>query len=221
MGRSLKRLGWLAVLLFAAAHAGAAGLVLIDPGHGGDDPGVKAGKLHEADLCLALAKDLAATLGKAGLQARLTRDSDQSLSLSARVELADQLRPDVFISLHFNDAFQKEASGPRIFVPAEGKVDDRDAPRWEEAARVHAADSKALGEALAHALGLRGARPVQTLKLGLFRGLLVPVAMVETGFAGNAADLHAISDSNARRSLAQQLANGIQAYLSEAGHAAR
>jgi N-acetylmuramoyl-L-alanine amidase len=209
----LKTLALILGLLGCLAAAEAKPLVLLDPGHGGEDKGARAGGAAESELALALAKDLAASLARLGVETRLTRDGDRSLSLSARVDLANQLKPDALVSLHLNASFQKDASGARIFVPAEGSVDDRDAPRWEEAARVRAKESRSLGQALAQALGLRGGRPVQTLSLGLFRGLIVPVAVIETGFASDAGDLGQLQDETRRKALAQRLAEGIQAFL--------
>jgi N-acetylmuramoyl-L-alanine amidase len=212
---------WLAGALAAVdASSPAAPVVLIDPGHGGADPGVVLEGFREADYTLALAQDLAKHLAAQGIEARLTRDRDQSLSLSARVELANRLQPVAMVSLHVNAAFQPEAQGARVFVPAEGAVDEPDAPLWEQAARLRARDSRALGTALARSLDLRIARPVQVLKLGLFRGLSVPVCMVETAFASHPESLAGLKSAGQRQALAERLAQGIIRFV-EGGHADR
>jgi N-acetylmuramoyl-L-alanine amidase len=195
-------------------------LVLIDPGHGGADAGVVLEGFREADYTLALAKDLAGHLAAQGIDARLTRDRDQALSLSARVDLANRLQPVAMISLHVNAAFQPQAQGARVFVPAEGAVDEPEAPLWEQAARLRARESRALGTAVARSLDLRIARPVQVLKLGLFRGLSVPVCMVETAFASHPESLAGLKDAGQRQALAERLAQGIIRYVG-GGHAER
>lgn len=194
--------------------------VLIDPGHGGADPGVQVDGFTEAEFALALGQDLAKALKAAGIAAQLTRESAIGLSLGARVQMANQLRPKALLSLHVNASFQQAAQGPRLFVPEDGPVDEPSSPLWEQAARLRARDSKALGLALARSLGAGGPRPVQTLKMGLFRGLAVPVCVVELGFATDAEALAGFKDPARREALAQRLAAGLRGYLQEAGHAA-
>lgn len=206
--------------LSAAPPVQPAPQLLIDPGHGGVDRGVSLDGFNEADYCLALAQDLQQRLKAVGVAAALTRDSDQSLSLSARVQLADQLQPQAFISLHVNASYQQGASGPRIFVPAAGSVDDAVAPLWEQASRLHAKESRDLGEAVAKSLDALGGHHVQVLKMGLFRGLLVPACVVELGFATDPAGLAGFKDAAQRKALAGRLAEGLAHYLKEAGHAA-
>jgi N-acetylmuramoyl-L-alanine amidase len=205
----------LAAAFFLAFAPGlwAGPLVLLDPGHGGADAGVVVQDFHEADYVLALAERIAPLLKARGCQVELTRDTDQTLSLTARVEMANALQPLAMVSLHVNAAFQPEANGPRIFVPAESKVDEPEAPLWEQAAGMHAAASRTLGLCLAKALGITGPRSVQTLKLGLFRGLSVPACEVEVGFATHAEDLAALKDDASSEALAVKLAGGIADYV--------
>lgn len=208
--------GLLAAGLRAAAPAPQ---VLIDPGHGGTDAGVVVGFFREADYALALGKALVKQLKAAGIESALTRDSDQSLSLSARVEAANRLLPQAMISLHVNASYQQGASGPRIFVPSDGAVDDALAPLWEQASRLHAKESRALGEAVARSLGATSGRPVQVLKMGLFRGNLVPTCVVELGFATDKAALRGFQDDAQRQATAQRLAHGLSNFLAGGSHA--
>jgi N-acetylmuramoyl-L-alanine amidase len=196
-----------------AAGLGAKPLVLLDPGHGGLDSGVLAQGFREADFNLEMAKRVEPLLKARGLDVRLTRDADQSLSLTARVELANALQPIAMVSLHANAAFQTLAKGPRIFIPAEAKVDEPEAPLWEQAAGMHAAASHTLGLCLAKFLGITGARPVQSLKMGIFRGLSVPACLVELDFATHPDSLAALRDDGAKQALAAKLADGIAEYV--------
>jgi N-acetylmuramoyl-L-alanine amidase len=204
---------WAALLLAMATGLRAAPLVLLDPGHGGADAGVSVQDFRESDYVLALAQRIVPLLKARGCDVALTRDGDQTLSLTARVELANAMQPLAMVSLHVNAAFQAQAQGPRIFVPSDMKVDEPEAPLWEQAAGMHAAASRTLGLCLAKALGITGPRPVQTLKLGLFRGLSVPVCLVEVGFATHPEDLAALKDDAANEVLAVKLATGIAAYV--------
>jgi N-acetylmuramoyl-L-alanine amidase len=203
----------LALPSYVWAAAGGRVQVLIDPGHGGSDPGVQAEGLREADYALALAKDVSAALKARGLSSQLTRESDQGLSLSARVLLANSLKPVAMISLHINSSHSQGATGARLFVPAEGPVDDPVAPLWPQAARLRAKESKALGTALARALGVKAPRPVQSLKMGLFRGLAVPACVIECGFVGEPGALAAFKDASQRQALAERIAAALARFV--------
>jgi N-acetylmuramoyl-L-alanine amidase len=200
-----------AAILALALAAGlpARGLILLDPGHGGADAGVQADGFKESEFSLDLAKRMMPLLQARGLDVQLTRDTDTDLSPSARVALANSLQPLALVSLHANAAFQATAHGTRIFVPAEGPVDEPAAPLWQQASRLKAPSSKSLGLGLARALGVAGPRPVQSLKLALFRGLSVPGCLVECEFASEPEGLAFLKDPAKRDSLAKHLADGI------------
>ncbi|MEO0485720.1 MAG: N-acetylmuramoyl-L-alanine amidase [Pseudomonadota bacterium] len=84
----------------AAPRTGDA-VVVIDPGHGGVDPGAERGGVRESDLTLLMARELREGLRRAGgFEVHMTRDADVFVSLEARAALARELRADVFISLH-------------------------------------------------------------------------------------------------------------------------
>lgn len=90
-------------------------LVIIDPGHGGDDNGATLpGKLQEKDLTLVLARLLRAELEERGVSVRMLRDSDVSLSLERRAELANEARPNLYVALHAGVPGQ----GARVYAPA-------------------------------------------------------------------------------------------------------
>ena len=77
--------------------------VVLDPGHGGNDPGATgAGGVREKDVTLDVATRVKAILEEGHLAVSMTRDSDASLSLKDRVLLANAKRPDLFVSIHVN-----------------------------------------------------------------------------------------------------------------------
>lgn len=80
-------------------------LVVIDPGHGGHDPGAVGPLGSEAGVVLALAKRTAAALAAGGgVRVALTRDGDRFLALEERVALGRRLEADLFVSLHADAA---------------------------------------------------------------------------------------------------------------------
>ncbi len=84
--------------------------VVLDPGHGGDEPGATGpGGLTEKELNLAVVERTVAALEAAGIDVAVTRTSDYRITLASRVAIAAALRPRVFVSVHHN----AEPDGPR------------------------------------------------------------------------------------------------------------
>jgi len=91
--------------------------VVIDPGHGGIDPGAEEGGLSEKTLMLMLARELReALLRKGGFEVVLTRDADRFVSLEARVALAHEAAADVFVSLHADALSDARARGASVYT---------------------------------------------------------------------------------------------------------
>jgi N-acetylmuramoyl-L-alanine amidase len=89
-------------------------LVIIDPSHGGDDHGaILGGQMMEKDVTLNFARLLRWELGNRGIAARLSRDSDVSMSLERRAELANSLHVALYIALHAGE----QGEGVRVYAP--------------------------------------------------------------------------------------------------------
>lgn len=98
--------------------------VVLDPGHGGLDPGAEADGTTEARLMLTLAREVKETLQRAGgFEVILTRDSDVFISLEARVDIAHDVGADVFISLHADALEEGVARGASVYTLAETASD--------------------------------------------------------------------------------------------------
>lgn len=101
-------------------------LVVIDPGHGGRDPGAGAGAIKEKDLTLKLAQEMRdELLRKGGVRVALTRDNDRFLSLTERSEIARRMGADLFISVHADSTEGVSgASGASIYTLSEKGTSD-------------------------------------------------------------------------------------------------
>ncbi|MBS1958436.1 MAG: N-acetylmuramoyl-L-alanine amidase [Bdellovibrionales bacterium] len=99
----------------AAYRSGQKFLVVLDPGHGGNDKGAtykEGGKTYtEKELTLTLARDLARELIIRDFNVVLTRNDDHYVALSDRTALANKVKADVFISIHLNSSNEKMKSG--------------------------------------------------------------------------------------------------------------
>jgi N-acetylmuramoyl-L-alanine amidase len=86
--------------------------VVIDPGHGGRDPGaIGVGGIREKVITLKIAKALGNELGKRGFDVRYTRDDDRTMSLEERTAIAEAARADLFVSIHANSAPRRSVQG--------------------------------------------------------------------------------------------------------------
>ena len=85
--------------------------IVLDPGHGGKDPGAVGHGLQEADINLRLAKCLAVELRSKKHAVIMTRSTDEYLSLAQRSKISNDNNPDLFISLHCNAATNPSAHG--------------------------------------------------------------------------------------------------------------
>ncbi|MDE0969933.1 MAG: N-acetylmuramoyl-L-alanine amidase [Octadecabacter sp.] len=92
-------------------------IIVIDPGHGGIDPGAEYAGVKEANIMLALALELAAALGRIeGVQPAITRSNDTFLALQERLTLARGAKADLFISLHADALEGVQATGASVYT---------------------------------------------------------------------------------------------------------
>ena len=204
------------------------GVVVLDPGHGGSDPGVIAGNVVEKDLSLELARLLEAEL-KRRLPARviLTRHSDRDLTADQRAEIANRSHADLVISLHFDGFPGPRARGATAYCPpatfaAPADAAGSGAPRsqpvsllpWRDVALRHAVESRSLAETILSALELRGQGPTR-LRERLTTPLLgvnAPGLMLECAALTAPADRDRVRQEVGLRDLATTLAESIQTW---------
>lgn len=113
-------------------------LVVIDPGHGGHDPGASGAGQTEKTLVLALARALRdRLLEEGGIRVAMTRSDDRFLALTERVEVTRRLNADLFVSIHADSAGERqEVSGASIYTLS-------DVASSEAAARFAARENQA------------------------------------------------------------------------------
>jgi N-acetylmuramoyl-L-alanine amidase len=91
-------------------------LVMIDPGHGGYDPGTQsADGVMEKDLALQIAMRLKAALEAHGIRAELTRSTDVFISLAERTRIANSAGADLFVSVHLNSSPNPDTTGIEVY----------------------------------------------------------------------------------------------------------
>jgi N-acetylmuramoyl-L-alanine amidase len=90
-------------------------LVVIDPGHGGDEIGVRGAGIQEKQLTFDVARRLRGLLEKSGLKVIMTRDGDMTVDVTSRAAAANTARGDLFLSLHANAAPSPTPAGAEIY----------------------------------------------------------------------------------------------------------
>ena len=104
-------------------------IVVIDPGHGGKDPGaIGVNGTFEKDINLLFAKIIKSVLSSSKIKVKLTRTDDRYLYLRERINFAEKLKADLFISIHADASKNRKASGFSIFSLSD-KASDKEAKK--------------------------------------------------------------------------------------------
>jgi N-acetylmuramoyl-L-alanine amidase len=192
--------------------------ITIDPGHGGDDTGVR-GDVPEKDITLAVARRLKSTIeARLGLRVLLTRDDDRSVALDERTALANNNKANLFISLHANASPRPSASGASIYVAAfdadeqtrtdmpsqrlavfGGGLRELELVPWDLAQTRHVAQSADLATMLEEQLRQRvrlDARPIERARHRVLESANMPAVLIEMGYLTNPEDQKALAGPN-------------------------
>ncbi|MDY0269630.1 N-acetylmuramoyl-L-alanine amidase [Trichloromonas sp.] len=193
------------------APAAPANTVVIDPGHGGDDPGsVGLNGATEKDVVLEIARLLEKQIKmKLGLdRVRLTRDSDYALTLEQRLAPVGEAGVAALLQLHAQAAVHPETNGIYLFVrPREESRGGSQPAAGGGSMRL----AEALRDALTHAgFNVAGILPAPLLPLG--RGDL-PTVLLELGYLTNAGDLARLTRPEDQARLIQALFEGLKTFV--------
>ncbi len=175
------------------------GLVVIDAGHGGHDPGAtSAAGYYEKNINLRVAAKVARRLEASGVGVVMTRWQDKFLELEERSAVANDRNADLFVSIHADSEPSKSVQGFTIYVA-------RGASR--NAYRAAQAISRAMSRTGADTRGIREADYrvlVQTV---------CPAVLIELGYLSNAWEASRLRDGDYQDRLARAIVDGIQTYL--------
>lgn len=200
-GLRVDRPGTAALLREELRNAGAelaGALVMIDPGHGGDDPGDSGPNgLVEADVCWDLAGRVASMLAVRGARVRFTRTETEGPDTSERARRANVLDASIFVSLHLNSHDKPAAHGASTFH------------------FVSSGAGAALGESIQTELvrlGLLDCRN-HARSYPLLRETKMPAVIVEPVFVTNPDEEKLLEEHDFRDALAAAIATGIARYF--------
>lgn len=195
-------------------------LVVLDPGHGGQDSGTMKAGMLEKELTLDVAQRAERLLHLQGVATLLTRTGDTYVSLAERVAVANAQRNCVFVSIHFDDAPRPAATGVETYYAARQVSNSTHvAPWWPflqqtslESANV---ESQSLAAFIQEALVTRtqavnrGTTPQQFFVIASVRH---PAVLVEGGFLTNADELNKLATGDYREQIAAAISDGVLRY---------
>lgn len=194
----MKHLAVFAVLsLFGSAFALSESQKLhlvIDPGHGGKDPGHPVEQVYESDINLQWALELKEAAEARGIEVTLTREEDEFIQLSDRAAIADAIEDDnvVLISLHQAASNNSDAKGTRLYTSEDA----------DEATKSLAAIIKA------HLDTIHETR-LEEGDFYMLRNRNYPAIMISAGFMSNADNLELLQSEEFRAQFNDQLLNAL------------
>ena len=213
--------------------------IVIDAGHGGDDPGTSHYGLKEKYLTLDIARRLRNSLQDAGLRVVMTRETDQFIPLSRRPAIANHLRADLFLSVHINANHNRRISGVEVYYPRESVVSSSAQwPPWVSPSEIGIpsmtvkqvlwdlvlgrtrSQSRRLASSICHSMrdGLPSpCRVVKPARFVVLREAWMPAVLVEVGYVTNQTEAQQLGSADYRQAIALSIANGVVSYIRELG----
>ena len=172
-------------------------LIVIDPGHGGGDPGAVNGSKHEKDATLAIAKKVACKLIEAGYRVALTRSTDRELTLAERCRFSNEKGADAFISIHLNAASNKTAEGLETW-------------RYQNVGHTTKKLADDVHAELIAATGAVNRGVKTTTAFYVLKHTKAPAILVECGFISNSAECKDLFNATYQAKIAQAIAKGVK-----------
>ena len=215
-------------------------VVVIDPGHGGKDPGaIGIGGMREKDIVLDISKRVAALLSKKNVVVRFTRNNDVFVDLHDRAEMSNRWKASVFVSIHANAHSSREMQGYQLYrqnndvsaqsraslvkihfplpqylpTPVAGKTP---APNNHEQLFLWKdRESNLLSQDLHQQMAYRksSAKTQPEKNLCVLRETMAPAILVEVDFISNPSVEYNMGTGAWREKMALEIVNGILAYL--------
>lgn len=172
-------------------------VVIVDPGHGGTDPGaIGIGGMQEKNIILPIGKRVAQLLEEKGIQAVLTRDSDYFVDLQPRVDIAERANADLFVSIHANS------------LPTRPDISGLETYYFDSGLRL----AQTIHHSLLQNVNIRDRR-VRKARFYVLRKSSMPSVLVEVGFVTGREDAPKLTTSAYQEQLAQAIVRGILQYI--------
>src|SRR6266540_3550312 len=195
-------------------------VVVLDPGHGGQDSGAMCDGVLEKDLTLDVARRIDRLLEAEGIATLMTRLGDTYVSLADRAAFANRVRDCIFVSIHFNEDNKPVASGVETYYAAHqitaGSFLASWLPfLWRALSESPNSESQNLAGFVQEALVARTRavdRGIQARQFFVIANVTSPAVLMEGGFLTNKEDISKLASEDYRDQIAAAVADGILRY---------
>jgi len=196
-------------------------VVVLDPGHGGKDPGaIGPAKVAEKTVVLDIAFRVKARIEAQRIKVLMTRTSDTYLGLDPRNAFAARAGADLFVSIHADGAADPAAHGVETFIMTAAGFDSSNhygqaGDKTHRPGNLFDAANAVLGFSIQNNLvkaSGRADRGLRRSRFSVLRNASSPAALVECGFLTNPAEEALLNTAGYRDQVAQGIANGILGY---------
>lgn len=171
-------------------------VIVIDPGHGGEDPGALSDVTQEKEVTLQTAKALKQALEDAGAEVHLTREADDTVSLADRPDMANDLQADAFISLHYDSQETVTSSGTTAYYYND--------------------ESLKLAQYIQPQMLEQLPLPSNGIRFGDFQVLRendIPAVLLELGYMSNPSDVATFTQEEYHNNVAETVVDGLLVYF--------
>src|SRR5215475_6849861 len=195
-------------------------VVVLDPGHGGQDSGAMCGGVMEKDLTLDVARRVDRLLDSEGIATLMTRLGDTYVSLADRAAFGNRVKDSIFISIHFNEDNKPVATGVETYYAAHQITAGPVLAWWlpflsRPPSQSPKPESQSLAGFIQEALVARTRcldRGTQAKQFFVIANVTSPAVLIEGGFLTNKEDVSKLATEDYRDQLAAAVADGILHY---------
>jgi len=203
-----------------SAPPGPFAVVVLDPGHGGQDSGAMCGGVLEKDLTLDVAHRIDRLLEAEGIATVMTRLGDTYVSPADRAAFANRVSDCIFVSIHFNEDNQPVSSGVETYYAAHqmtpGSFGTSWLPfLWGALSELPNAESQSLAGFIQEALVARTQafdRGTKANQFFVIANVTSPAVLIEGGFLTNKEDVSRLTSEDYREQIAAAVSDGILRY---------
>lgn len=195
-------------------------VVVLDPGHGGQDSGAMCGGVMEKDLTLDVARRVDRLLDSQGIATVMTRLGDSYVSLADRAAFGNRVNDSIFVSIHFNEDNKPVASGVETYYAAHQIAPNSTLVSWlpflaRSPSSSPKPESQSLASFIQEALVARTRsidRGIQAKQFFVIANVTSPAVLIEGGFITNKDELSKLASDDYRDQLAAAVTDGILRY---------
>lgn len=180
-------------------------IIVIDPGHGGRDPGAVHNGVNEKDVNLAVSHKLNEGLKNKGYTTIMTREDDIFIELKERANIANRNGADLFISIHSNSNPNANVSGIQVLYHSK----DKEYVRKEETYNL----ANIIMEELIKGTGAQNKGLIARERTVVIRDTNMPAVLIELGFLTNSNEAQLLKDEAYQELLAESIIRGIERYF--------